>query len=71
MFSRNQPIVEQHHLAPISEVYSTESIYVGSRLDYSGFIKRDSSILSVWHARNFYVDTTLGKNMRFVISKPK
>lgn len=71
MFSRNQPITEKHNLAPISEVYSTESIYVENRLDYSGFIKRDSGILSAWHARNFYVDTTLGKNMRLVISKPK
>jgi hypothetical protein len=53
MSNRNQLMRAFTSLSPISEVYSTESMYFGNKIEYSGLIKRDSGFLTTWNARTF------------------
>lgn len=43
-------------LPPISEVYSTESMYLGGKIEYNGLIRRDSGLLSIWNSRYFMLE---------------
>lgn len=56
-------------LAPISEVYSSESMHVGNKIDYAGLIKRDAGILSVWSDRKFTLRIGESQKAQLVILK--
>jgi hypothetical protein len=53
MNDKNQLMRAFSSLAPISEVYSNDSMHIGNKIEYIGLIKRDAGLLTVWSSRKF------------------
>lgn len=69
MNNRNQLIKVFSSLFQISEVYSTESMYIGNKIEYTGLIKRDAGLFTMWIARKFTLRVGETQRAELAISK--
>lgn len=69
MQNRNNLIKEFSSLAPISEVYSTESMHLPNKIEYNGLLKRDAGLLTMWQNRTFTLRIGQSEKAELIISK--